>query len=635
ARAFAGGDLNARVETKAGENSKDEVSVLTITFNKMIEELVQKGAEKEGYLSNLEEKNKELNGLNSKLTGAKEEIEVAFEELQSQSEEIQSTSEELRLLNEDMERKNAEIVEANRTIKKDEDELKNARDKLRLIYDTIKDYVLLTDKELIVLEANKGFAESLRTTESYVIGKTLCHLFDIKDPADCPARSLMVSDDIADSDAICLDPSSNCPVKRSLRSGSPVSLEMNVGNRILEWHSYPLSEHALFPEMAVVYIRDITEQRMLMQRLIRSDKLSSIGELVSGVAHELNNPLTSIMGYSELLLMDNINEASKKKAETIHESSQRCKRIVENLLTFSRSQKPEKTYQDINRLIAGTFELKAYRLDVEDIETKLDLDETMPMIVADGHQLQQVFLNLLNNAQQAVQEKGGPGTITIRTGYRNNRVFITFADSGAGIPENIIPRIFDPFFTTKEVGKGTGLGLSISYGIIKEHGGDIQVMSKRGAGTSFLIELPVTTLAEKAVMTISGPDIEDIPPASAGLKALLLDDEPLILDFVKEVLLDSGYSVDAVSEGQKALEMLGKTDYDIIISDMKMPGMSGRQFYLEAKRLRPESAGRIIFISGDTASKETQDFLKDTGNQCIQKPFTIQKLKEVISKVLG
>lgn len=634
AMAFAGGDLNTRIETSADKDSKDETSVLAITFNKMVGELVQKGAEKEEYLRHLEGKNKELKVLNEKLTNTKEELEISFEEIQSQSEEVQSTNEELRLINEELEKKNTEIVEAYQTIKKDKEELKNVRDKLRLIYDTVKDYVLLTDKELTVLEANQSFAESLRTKEPYVIGRILCHLFDIKEPADCPARSLTLSGDIAVSDAICMDPSSNCPVKRSLRSGSPVSLEMNVGSRVLEWHSYPLSEETLFPQTAVVYIRDITEQRMLMQSLIQSDKLSSIGELVSGVAHELNNPLTSIMGFSELLLMDNINEASKKKAETIHESSQRCKRIIDNLLSFSRSHKPEKTYQDINNLIKGIFELKAYRLDVEDIETRLDLDETIPMIMADGHQLQQVFLNLLNNAEQALQEKGGQGTITIRTGYRNNRIFITFTDSGSGIPENIIPRIFDPFFTTKEVGKGTGLGLSISYGIIREHGGDIQVVSKQGAGTSFLIELPAVTSADKPVMTISENVRVEAQIVPGGLRALLLDDEPLILDFVKEVLLDSGYSVDAVSEGQKALEMLGSSDYDIIISDMKMPGMNGKQFYLEAKKLRPKTAGRIIFISGDTASKKTQDFLRETGNQYIQKPFTVQTLKEAVSKVL-
>lgn len=634
AEAFAQGNPDAKIDITTTEKTRDEISILARTFNLMLDRVKDRERERELALTEMNKKNRELGDLTAKLTGAKEEIEVAFEELQSQSEEIQSTNEELRLLNEDMERKNQELIEANRTIRKDEEEIKNARDKLRLIYDTVKDYVLLTDKGLVVLEANHSFTESLGTKESYVIGKILCHLFDIKEPADCPARSLTISDDIADPDANCMDPSSNCPVKRSLRSGSPVSLEMNVGSRILEWHSYPLSEETLFPETAVVYIRDITDQRMLMQSLIQSDKLSSIGELVSGVAHELNNPLTSIMGFSELLLTDNINEGSKKKAETIHESSQRCKRIVDNLLSFSRSHKPEKTYQDINSLIAGILDLKAYRLDVEDIETRLDLEETIPMIMADGHQLQQVFLNLLNNAEHALQEKGGQGTITIRTGYRNNKLFITFTDSGSGIPERIIPRIFDPFFTTKEVGKGTGLGLSISYGIIKEHGGDIQVVSKQGAGTSFLIELPVATSADKPVMTISAHVREEAQIVAGGLRALLLDDEPLILDFVKEVLLDSGYSVDAVSEGKKALEMLGNSDYDIIISDMKMPGMNGKQFYLEAKKLRPKTSGRIIFMSGDTASRETQDFLRDTGNQYIQKPFTVQMLREVISKVL-
>lgn len=617
ASAFAKGDMEARVEFRGSENTRDEVGILARTFNAMTEEIKGKFDAERLHKNELEDKNRDLSILNERLKETKEELEVSYEELQSQTEEVQATNEELRLLNEDMERKNTEILVANRIIKQEEEELRSVKNKLRLIYDSIRDYILLTDRDLRVIEANRCFTESLRPGEFPVIGKTLCHLLNIQDPSrDCPAK-------IKGCD---------CPVKESIRTRTPVETEMVIDGKILQWHSFPLLSEGKESEMSVVYIKDVTEQRLLMQRLTQADKLSSLGELISGVAHELNNPLTAIMGFSELLLMGDMHEQVKTKAQNINDASQRCKRIVDNLLSFARMQKLDRRYQDVNGVIASAFELKAYQLRVDNIEVAFDLDSSLPKTIIDGHQLQQVFLNLLNNAQHAIKEKGEAGKITIKTISENGKIYIRVSDTGAGIPNNIIARIFDPFFTTKDVGVGTGLGLSISYGIIREHGGDIRVMSRSGEGTTFAIELPVIEMPDKA-QPATLTEQQDTLRVS-GLRALVLDDEPVILDFLKEVLFDAGFHVEATNNGQRALEMLKEADYNIIISDMKMPGMDGKQFYNEIKSIKPEAARKIIFISGDISSSETQDFIKNTGNPCLLKPFTINQIKEIIAEFI-
>jgi signal transduction histidine kinase len=635
ADAFANGDMQARVDIEWDKDTRNDIGILAMTFNAMVETVRKKGEEKERYLTELAEKNIELNGLNEKLRGANEELEVSFEELQSQSEEVQSASEELRVLNEDMDRKNAELMEANRIIRMEEEYLREAKDKLRLIYDTIRDYILLIDKDLTVLEANRCFMEGMKLSESYVIGRTLCHCFGIKDSLqECPAKAAPGSEADYAVAGIKADAQGYCPVKRSIGSKTPVEMEMTVEGRIFQWHSFPLNAEDGGADMAVVYIKDISEERLLMQRLIQSDKLASVGELVSGVAHELNNPLTSVMGFSELLLRDNIDEDVKKKANYIHESSLRCKHIIDNLLTFSRWRKPDRVYQDVNSMLKGVVELKSYHIRVSNINVELDLDPSLPWTMADGYQLQQVFLNLLNNAQHAIEEKGREGKIIISSRCKDNKIVISFSDTGGGIPKNIVGRIFDPFFTTKEVGKGTGLGLSISYGIIREHGGDIRVESSPDVGTTFVIDLPVITATDKGQAMKPAATVHDTAVLK-GLRALILDDEPVILDLLNEVLAGDGFHVETTSEGHKAIGMIKENDYNVIISDLKMPGMGGKQFYEAVKSIRPEAARRIIFISGDTASKETQEFLARCGNPFLQKPFDIEKLKEVILKIIS
>ena len=331
--------------------------------------------------------------------------------------------------------------------------------------------------------------------------------------------------------------------------------------------------------------------------------------------------LTDDLTITEIMILMNeaIDDKIRRRLKDINEASHRCKRIIENLLTFARWQKPEKKYSDINNIIRTTVELRAYQLKVEHTDVELNLCPELPNTMLDEHQLQQVLLNLINNAHHAIKEtEDKKGKITITTNREGNNVKIQVSDTGTGIPNNIAQKIFDPFFTTKDIGKGTGLGLSISYGITKEHGGNIYaVNNKDGKGSTFVIELPI--IEDKAKRKTSTKSVAKPKPSERGLRALILDDEPTVLELLKEVFTVEGFSVDTTTRGDEALKLIENEDYDIIISDIKIPDMDGKEFYHNLKSIKPEAVSNIIFISGDTASKETKDFLKESGNLFLHK----------------
>jgi len=615
--AFASGDMSARVDVDPDLETNDETKLLSNAFNFMMQDVRKREEGKTAYLSEIEQKNTEFADLNKELKKTNEDLEVAYEEGQSQTEELHSINEELKLLNEDLDRKNAELKQANLTIRQEEEDLKKAKDKLRLIYDSIQEFILLVGSDRRVLEANRHFLKSFKTTEVFVIGKEMYSFFG----AEVPLR--------------------DCPVMKSITTSMPVEFELGGhGGKTYTLHSFPMIERYEDPTMAVVYIKDITEQRVLAQQLIQSDKLSSLGELVSGVAHELNNPLTGIMCFSELLLEeDAIGADVKGKLAKINDASHRCKKIIDNLLTFARSKKPEKRYEDVNKIIHGCVELRAYQLKVDNIDVVLALDNALQYTMLDENQIHQVFLNLINNARDAIKEKGaGKGKITVTSGVKDGKIVVRFEDTGKGMTKDVASKIFDPFFTTKGVGHGTGLGLSISDGIIHEHGGNIYAQTNLGdGGAVFVIELPVieeTHPAHSSQLEREERAFVLEPHKIQGLKALILDDEPIVLELLNDTLTHSGFIVDSSGNGEEALLKLRANDYDVIISDIKMPGMDGKGFYKEVKSIRPEALKKIVFITGDGVNKDTQKFLKDTGNFSLKKPFTLNQLNEVIARLL-
>ena len=371
-------------------------------------------------------------------------------------------------------------------------------------------------------------------------------------------------------------------------------------------------------------------------QLIQSEKLSGIGEFIAGVAHELNNPLTSVMGFSELLQNAEIKPEYKRHLEIIHKSALRCQKIVQALLGFARRSTLERKAVCLNGLVDAAVEFLQYQLRTSNVEVILKLDPDLPQAMVDPHQIQQVFVNLVNNARQAIEAHQPKGWIKISTTRHGETVRVTFQDNGPGIPEANLSKIFDPFFTTKEVGKGTGLGLSLCYGIIKDHGGSVTPRSRPGEGATFIIELPVTH--EPGEVIEETPVTEfDTSQAREGVgkRVLVIDDEESILQMVREALTPRGYEVDIASDGASGLQRMSEKQYDVALCDWKMPGLNGQQVYERARAMNPTLSSRMIFITGDVINERTRKFLEQQNKICLPKPFTIVEFRAAIKKVLA
>ena len=371
-------------------------------------------------------------------------------------------------------------------------------------------------------------------------------------------------------------------------------------------------------------------------QLVQSEKLSGIGEFVAGVAHELNNPLTAVMGFSELLAQADTNPQHKRHLEMIHKSALRCQKIVQSLLSFARRHKPERKAVCVNSLVEAAVDILGYQLRTSNIEVVTALDPNLPLAMVDSHQVQQVFLNIVNNARQAIEAHQPAGRITLTTTVNGDRVRVTISDNGPGIPQAHLARIFDPFFTTKEIGKGTGLGLSLCYGIIKEHGGSITPRSKLGEGASFIIEFPIThEPSAEGGEKKRVPETDCINPREgAGKKVLVIDDEEPILHMVREALSARGFHVDLAGDGETGLKRLAQTRYDVTLCDWKMPGLSGQEVFERLRHQDRAQAERFIFITGDVINERARRFLEEQKRDCLPKPFTLAEFREAIAKML-
>ncbi len=265
------------------------------------------------------------------------------------------------------------------------------------------------------------------------------------------------------------------------------------------------------------------------------------------------------------------------------------------------------------------------------------LDPDLPQALLDPHQMQQVFLNIINNARQAIEAHRPKGSVRISTEARGQTIRVIFQDDGPGIDEQNLSKVFDPFFTTKEVGKGTGLGLSLCYGIVKEHGGTITVRSKTGEGATFIIELPIATAAALPAQPAAASSAAPAPCAAdgRGRRVLVIDDEDAILQMVREVLVGEGYEVDVAEDGEAGLRRLGQTSYDLALCDWKMPGLNGQQVYERLRAVNPGLAERMIFITGDVINDNTQKFLHDCRKICLPKPFSLEEFRAAVGEALA
>nr|HEV7954744.1 ATP-binding protein [Candidatus Acidoferrales bacterium] len=383
--------------------------------------------------------------------------------------------------------------------------------------------------------------------------------------------------------------------------------------------------------------RDVTGQRLVQSKLLQTEKMAGLGQLVSGIAHELNNPLTSIIGYSQLLLGRRLTAPQEADGRLIHQEAERAARIVKNLLLFAREARPERRSVNLNEIVERTLALRNYELRVENIELSQDLAPDLPSVVADPAQLQQVLLNLLVNAEQAIRQGSGEGSIRVRTRKtQRGRVSFEILDSGPGIPQEIIPRIFDPFFSTKPSGAGTGLGLSITCGIVKEHGGEIFVQSQLGHGAKFTVELPAAAYEAQPV---------NAPPANRGAaplptriarseRVLVVEDEPTVAHLIADVLGEDGHKVEIVLDGRDGLDRAAGGNYALIICDLRMPHLDGRAIYRELVAQGSPMRHRLLFVTGDTLAPRTLEFLERSGLPFLAKPFLVEELKAVVERAL-
>jgi two-component system NtrC family sensor kinase len=384
------------------------------------------------------------------------------------------------------------------------------------------------------------------------------------------------------------------------------------------------------------FFREVTDRSRLEQQLRQAEKLSSLGQMISGVAHELNNPLSVIKGYLDLVVAHHqITPETRADLEKVVQECNRAAELVRHFLSFAHERAARREMVDVNTLIQRVAGLRRSDITAAGIELFLDLAADLPSTAADPGQVQQLIINLLNNAIQAMADSPAPRTLRITTRMKTAAaLLISMEDSGPGVPPELQSRIFEPFFTTKTDGAGTGLGLSIAHSIMAEHHGRIRYDRSTLGGAAFHLEFPIVAVgAAEPVREITPPPPP--PPARPSARVLVLDDEKFVADLLSEMLGVLGHQPVVCLSPVRALQMLQSSPFDLVISDFRMPVMNGEQFYHALARKNPALAGRVIFLTGDVVNEETQQFLASTGNPHLDKPFQLSRLEAVIAEVLS
>jgi PAS domain S-box-containing protein len=376
--------------------------------------------------------------------------------------------------------------------------------------------------------------------------------------------------------------------------------------------------------------RAYEDLRQTQEQLLQSEKMSAVGQLIAGVAHELNNPLTAVLGYAQLLESEPLPEPSREFVTKLYRQTQRTQRIVQNLLSFARQRKPQRVPVDVARVIDDMFALRGYDLRINNIDIRRDFAPNLPSVLADPHQLEQVFLNIINNAADAMLGASSRGVLRVKVFMQHGKLVAEFHDSGPGVVDP--HKIFDPFFTTKAVGKGTGLGLSICYGIVKEHGGEIVAANHEQGGAQFrVVLLPIAVPANPRLAP--EPVLQEVGGV-LDCRILLVDDEEPVLDFEKEVLTKAGATVSIAKSGEDALAMLKHGRFDVVVTDSKMPGtISGSEVCRWIQQNRPDLHRRTIVTLSNAAETDLTEYLASQNIPALVKPFDCADLIQTIRSV--
>jgi PAS domain S-box-containing protein len=497
--------------------------------------------------------------------------------------------------------------------------LKQAVDEWSTTFDSISDMICLLDSNQKILRVNRSFAELFNATPDSLIGQSCYNA-------------------VHGTDA----PLSSCPHLKTLKTRETESIEYfeQKFERQFEETSSPICNKTGRIIGTVHIMKDITKRKraeeenmLLREKAEVSSRLATVGEMAAGIAHEINNPLTSVIGFSELLMSTELPEDIKEPVGIIADGSNRVKEIVKRMLNFARQPKSAKTSTSLNDLITATLDLRSYVLRTANIEVTKHLDPDLPWVTVDSGQLQQVFLNLIVNAEYSMKKAAGQGTLTVTSEKLDDHVILSFKDNGLGMSPETKKKLFTPFFTTKGPGEGTGLGLSLSHSIIVEHGGSIEVESEPGKGATFVITLPIISPEEEKPLDSQAADCA---PSESNKQAhiLVVDDEEPIRALIGIILKKTGHLVDSTGNPEEVMSKVESTDYNIIIMDIHMPGLSGMELYRKFSEKNPQLCRKVLFITGDSSDSNTRAFLVRNNLSYIAKPFEKNELLENIKVLL-
>jgi len=388
-------------------------------------------------------------------------------------------------------------------------------------------------------------------------------------------------------------------------------------------------------------LRDL---QFIKERIFHIEKMAGLGKMFVSMANELNNLLSGIIGYTQLLVENpECSDAVKRELEVISRQSHRTYTIIKGLLAFSHLQKIEREPIQINELLEYIVSLKKHYLMFDNIVLSLECDSGLPQITGNSDSLQHLFINLINNAHQALKNHKGEKKLIISTARKKGYVQIIFHDTGPGVLEANQEKLFEPFFSTWGEKESLGLGLATSYGIVSEHGGNIYYDRDRAAsgGAVFVVELPVKKEMVKAparqinnVKKQAAAKIEEKETGAGKKRILIVDDSDSVLGMLCDALTCEGYQVSTSSSGEKALELIETEDFDLVITDMKMPVVSGIHLYSFVENEKPHLLDRIVFITGDIIDSTTRSFLKTIDNPYFTKPFDVRKFISVIRTIV-
>jgi two-component system NtrC family sensor kinase len=468
------------------------------------------------------------------------------------------------------------------------------------VVDAISPAICIVDRGGRIRRANLAFADLVNAPPASLIGR--------------PWQAFIPPEWAAD-------------LQRALdQQGAGREVDLRTGDRTYAVTAVPIT--STDRSTLVLLFDDQTERRRLQDQLIQSEKLSAIGQLIAGIAHDLNNPLASVVGFADFLTeVPHVPGALREPLSVIREEAERASNIVKNLLSFARKQEHQRRPADLRPLLDATFALLRNQLMSHRVEARLEVDAALPMPSIDPNQIQQVFVNLINNAAQAIASSGRPGTIVVRARPWLDGVAVDVIDDGPGMSESLAAQVFEPFFTTKPEGEGTGLGLSISQGIVREHGGRILLATEEGRGSTFTVQLPLAIQP-----AVPQPDTGE-RPAPRPLRVLVVDDEPHILHYMRATLEAWGHIPVIARDGVEGLSLMEEERFDLVISDLRMPKLGGREFYDEIARRMPQMSDRIVFSTGDTVRGDTLAFLEMLDRPYLHKPFSLAELRTLLADV--